>query len=456
MTHNTSLERSLSFKIKMQENLLSAFMEDFPKEAIASYITEKNSRIEQKKRPRDKVFNVENTLLTMLLSSIQEDKSLQQSVNLFKQSYEEQCQQLQLEEQKKLEEEKMKDKSSSKIAIGRPKLYKSKLPKSKINLLSSSPVAYSNARHRLPYELVQLLFEHSTDFGELEKESWYGLRTYCTDGTYIQLQDTEEIRNEFPPMKRNGMFPQALLQVLIRQSSGQISQYAIGSRKESELQLVIPMINQMKEKDLLLADDLYNTYYHFCLILAQKAHIIVPGKRSRNYKVIKQIGAKDEIVEIKKTNIPEYVSKEAWEALPKSIQLRRISYTYSTKKGEQEAVLYSTLTEENISAADIVLKYANRWDIEISIREIKTLMDINVLRGKSPDILKKELGISLTAYNMVRKIMARSADKAGFSPQENIFQMCAEISRPLLLEKKGRVFYKQSSGKHGKTNNTNQ
>uniref|UniRef100_UPI000AD262F5 IS4 family transposase n=1 Tax=Candidatus Symbiothrix dinenymphae TaxID=467085 RepID=UPI000AD262F5 len=339
---------------------------------------------------------------------------------------------------------------------GRPKLYKSKLPKSKTQELSNSTVAYSNARGRLPYELVKLVFDSSADFGELEQEQWHGLHTYITDGTYLQLQDTEAIREVYPPIENNGMFPQALLQTFIRQGSGQVSQYSIGSRKESELQLVIPMIKTLKENDLLLADDLYNTFYHFYLIQKQNAHIIVPGKRDRNYTVIKQISPNDEIVEIKKYRRPNYVSKAEWKQIPKCIRLRRISYNYTTNNsGSKSAVLYTTLTDETISAADIVFKYGTRWDIEITIREVKTLMDINVLRSKSPEMLKKELSIALTAYNLVRKTIARSADKADFSPQEDIFQRCVEISRPILLDKKGRVFYRWSPGRYGKTSKTN-
>jgi hypothetical protein len=304
--------------------------------------------------------------------------------------------------------------------------------------------------------LVQLVFAHSADFGLLSKEQRHGLKTYITDGTYIQLQDTEAIREVYPPMEGNGMFPQALLQVFIRRGSGQISQYAPGSRKQSELQLVIPVIKQLNEGDLLLADDLYNTYYHFSLILAQKAHIIVPGKRERNYRLIHSRGRGDETVEISKGRRPEYVSRQEWESLPDSIRLRRITYTYQTKEGNRQAVLYTTLQDEPVSAADIVFKYTGRRDIEISIREIKTLMDINVLRSKTPEMLQKELGVSLTAYNMVRKVIARSAEKAGFSPRENIFQKCAEIGRPLLLDKKGRVFHRRSPGRYGKTVRPNQ
>jgi len=160
-------------------------------------------------------------------------------------------------------------------------------------------------------------------------------------------------------------------------------------------------------------------------------------------------------VEITKTVRPDYVDEQEWKNLPKTILLRRITYNYPTRNGLETAVLYTTILTDSITAVDIVAKYAMRWDIEISIREVKTLMDINVLRSKSIDMMKKELLIALTAYNLVRKIIAKSADKVGFSPQEDIFQKCTTFGRSVLLDKKGRVFFRRSPGRYGYTNDTN-
>ncbi|MDR1380216.1 MAG: transposase, partial [Tannerella sp.] len=201
--------------------------------------------------------------------------------------------------------------------------------------------------------------------------------------------------------------------------------------------------------------DLYNSYFHFCTVMERNSHIIVPGKRERKYTVIKKITENDLIVEIKKGNCPDYVSREDWAALPASLIMRRISYEYPTKEGLETAVLYTTITDESIDSASIVQKYEKRWDIEISIREIKTLMDINVLRSKSGGMLKKELGIALAAYNPVRKIIAMSAEKAAFPPEGNIFQKCAPTDRPVFLDKRGRVFCKFSTGRPRKSVNTN-
>jgi hypothetical protein len=282
------------------------------------------------------------------------------------------------------------------------------------------------------------------------------MKTYIADGTYLQLQDTEDIKSQYVVKCQESSYPQALLQVLIRQGTGQISQFCLDSRQKSELSLVIPMIKKLKKNTLLLADDLYNTYYHFCLILSQGCHIIVAGKRDRNYKIVRQISENDQIVEISKTNCPNYIDKEEWENLPETILLRRISYTYPTKNGLESAILYTTILNDKITDVEIVAKYAMRWDIEISIREIKTIMDINVLRSKSREMLFKELLIALIAYNLIRKVIAKSADKVGFSPQKDILQKCNPFGRTVLLDKKGRVFFKWSPGRYGYVNGANQ
>jgi len=386
----------------------------------------------------------------MIFTGVQEDKSLQNTVNIFNEKYETECKILEQREFELLLQSKEED-SKKKRTSGRPRKYQSKISRSKSRSLSDSTVAYTKARKRLPKELLRLIFEQTNHPCDIQEKRWHGYRTYITDGTCLQLQDTPQIREIYPPVEKNGMYPQALLQVFICQGSGQIHDSALGSRKMSELELVLPMLKNMQAEDLLLADDLYNTYYHFCQILHQKAHIIVPGKRGRNYTVEKVLSNGDEIVKINKPKQrPEYVSKEEWSNLPGQMLLRRISYQYQTKDGLETAILYTTILNEKIEKTEIILKYTTRWDIEICIRETKTLMDINVLRAKSPDVMEKELTASLIAYNFVRYLIAKSVENTDFSPQRNIFYECTPTNRTILLDKKGRVFNRWSSGRNRK------
>jgi hypothetical protein len=261
MTANISMQLSYQFRSALQRDLTCGFQQDFPQEEVENYVgTVLRGQV------RKTVYSVPNTLFTMLLTAVREDRSLQSSVNIFKHYYERQSARIQLQESEMLEKERLSDALKEKKA-GRPKQYKSKLSKSITNEVKSQTVACNNARQRLPQELVDLVYRHSTDFGGWDREKWHGMRTFITDGTYLQLQDTEDIREEYPAVKGDGSYPQALLQVMIRQGSGQIWDYAPGSRKVSELQLVTPMLKNLEAGSLLLADDLYNGYYHFCMVL---------------------------------------------------------------------------------------------------------------------------------------------------------------------------------------------
>jgi hypothetical protein len=277
---------------------------------------------------------------------------------------------------------------------GRPKQYKSKLRKSITNEVKPQTVAYNNARQRLPKDLITLVYDGSKNFGNRDNESWHGMRTYITDGTYLQPQDTEDINESYPTTERGGSYPQALLQVPIRQGGGQVWDYALGNRKMSELELAIPMLENLESGSLLLADDLYNCYYHFWLILKHNSHMIVPGKRMRNYTVIEKTTDTDLIVRITKGNRPDYVSEEAWKEVPQSLILRRITYEYPTKNGMETAVLYTTITDKEIDAVSIVQKYEKRWNIEISINASKSALSLSL-----KDLLTVEINRSLVSSN---------------------------------------------------------
>jgi len=220
MTDNTSLELSIAFKRQLSSNLLPAFEDMLPTEAIEAYVKDHLSHT------RDKVYTPIRTLLSMIFTGVQEDKSLQNTVNVFNEKYESECKILQLRESELLLHVKAEDTKKEKRS-GRPRKYLSKIAKSKSRVLSDSTVAYTKARKRLPADLLHLTFEQTNSPNDIKEERWHGCRTYITDGTYVQLQDTPAIRESYPPAENNGMFPQALLQVFIRQGSGQIHDYAL-------------------------------------------------------------------------------------------------------------------------------------------------------------------------------------------------------------------------------------
>ncbi len=160
----------------------------------------------------------------------------------------------------------------------------------------------------------------------------------------------------------------------------------------------------------------------------------MPGKRDRNYKVVKKRSDGDEILLLKKTKKSVWLSKEEWVSIPDTLRMRRIIYQSPIVENE-ESVLYATKMDEEISKIDVILKYATRWDIEISIKKVKTIMGINIARGKNADMVFKEITTVLTSYNMKMKILAESVDETEFLPKAISFTNALRLIRAYLWTK---------------------
>lgn len=433
MKENYSLVLTNKINEKMQLDLSGAFYELFPFQKLKCFIIEKS---------RDRVYNQTNTLLTMLLTMVEKDKSQQTSVNLFSQIHEKNRKELdELDRQIKAEYEN----PSQPRGPGRPRESIGRVAKSKTKEISFDTSGYSKARQRIPIELFKMVFEDSKNNIQPEIGIWHGHRVFLTDGTFLQLQDTEAIKEVFRASTNQG-YPKGLFQGIIEQGTGTVFNFALGSDSQSELELISGMIDTIPRGSLLLADDLYNCFSIFSLLEERDVKIIVPGKRVRNYEVIERIGEGDEIVQIKKSKDSQWLKGK--KLAKNKLLLRRIEYN-SVYEEDKKYVLYTSLLDKKISKEEIILKYESRWDIEISIREMKTIMDINIVRSKSPDTTYKEVYSAIIAYNYVRKIIAKSTENSAFSPEGDIIQKCYQNNKHIFVDKLGRTYSKWSPGRNG-------
>ncbi len=265
------------------------------------------------------------------------------------------------------------------------------------------------------------------------------------DGTYVQMQDTKSIRKDYE-VKHKGIgsegYPQGLLEVLIERGTGQIYSSKLSNRHVSELALFYEMMDEVPPKSILLFDDLYNCYEIIAKCIRKGIQMVVPAKRERNYEEVEVIAQGDEIIRIK---APKNRSK--WldnNEEAKSFLIRRIVCKSPDGK---EYILHTTVLDKGISKDEIQTLYLTRWDIEIGIREIKTIMDVNILRSKTPDMALKELTVSLATYNLIRKIIYASIKDLPFSPEEDFIHEFYTFNTDILIDKKGRVYNRWSTGR---------
>jgi len=434
--------RSLAISSKIQEckmgNILGLLEEEFP----TSLLSGKKSDT----KTRSRVFTVNNTLLTMVLTSVQQDKTLKNSVDLYYMIHQKQKTQAIEALGQKILIQKEEDNQNIIKKAGRPKTYSIQLRKSLEKDISLNTAAYSKARDRVPMELANELFkasriEHATN----EYTHWNGYRVFSGDGTYIQMQDTESIREKYE-VKHHGVpsegYPQGLLEVIVERGTGQLYSFKLENRHVSELSIFYKMLDDLPPKSLLLLDDLYNCFEIISKCKRLGIEIVLPAKRERNYEVIEKLAEGDEIILIKTPK-----SRSKWLDMnekPAKLLLRRIKC--KSPDGD-DYVLFTTILDKTIAKEDFQLLYITRWDIEIGIREIKTVMDINVLRSKTPDMALKELCISLATYNLIRKVIYTSIKDLPFSPKEDFIHQFYTFNQDILIDKKGRIYNRWSTGR---------
>ena len=195
-------------------------------------------------------------------------------------------------------------------------------------------------------------------------------------------------------------YPQALLETIIEPGTGQIHHFKLSNRHVSELALFYPLLDELPPNSLLLLDTLYNCYEIISKCNRKGLQWVIPAKKERSYELVEALGPGDEIIAIKTPkNRSKWLSEKE---KPNGFLLRRLQ-CQSPDGGEY--VLPTSLLDKTIGKHEIQELYLTRWDIEVGIGEIKTVMAINILRSQTPEMALKELTVWLSAYHLIRKMI---------------------------------------------------
>ena len=123
MTANESLRLSLQIKDLLQSDLLHVFKDDVPVEDIEVQARSLNTE------SRERIFTPCNVILTMLLSATQEDKSLQNGLNIFKAVFESNSRKAVQIEAAQLHQEKINDSVLTHFYFHKPQYFSDMIQK---------------------------------------------------------------------------------------------------------------------------------------------------------------------------------------------------------------------------------------------------------------------------------------------------------------------------------------
>jgi len=117
------------------------------------------------------------------------------------------------------------------------------------------------------------------------------------------------------------------------------------------------------------------------------------------------------------------MDQATYEALPETVALREVRTKITTPGCRvEELVVVTTLRDgQTFTKEEILNLYDKRWHAELDLRSIKTQMKMEILRCKTPAMVRKEIWAHLLAYNLVRKVMAQAAEEHELTPRQISF-----------------------------------
>jgi hypothetical protein len=274
---------------------------------------------------------------------------------------------------------------------------------------------------------------------------WKGRRVLAFDGSTVSMPDTPKNQQAYPqpPQQQPGLgFPLARMAAFFSLSCGTVLDLAICSnygKGHSELGMLHKLWDVLRLGDIMLADR-YMCAWHEILLLKERGIDTVTRLhhcRQINFRRGKRLGKGDHIVQWPKPGRIRSVDRQTLKSLPQFLTIRetRVRVQQPGFRCRSMIVVSTLLDAEAVTAGDLAELYRARWNAELDLRSLKHTMQMDILRCKTPELVRKEIWTHILAYNLIRTIIAQAANKHGIEPRTISFKgaiQTLEAFQPLI------------------------
>jgi hypothetical protein len=299
--------------------------------------------------------------------------------------------------------------------------------------LSANTSAYSQARSRLPLEVVEkvsdLIFESLNQ--QFQNLPGMDRPMFLLDGTSLQLSHSKDLVKTYPPASnRFGVSHWPVMRVAVAHEvvSGLATRPAwgpmYGKHATSEQGLTKTILGWLPAGCGVMGDRNYGVFsmaYHAtiqnhpCVFrLTQLRATKLNGGIAPASKVNRKIRwtpSRDDL-----RNNPEIPADAFVEG--------RLMVCKVIIDGKREKIyLFTTIALE---PEEILRLYGYRWKIETDLRSLKREVRIHMLNVQSPAMAEKELVLSVAAYNLTRAVINDAASALQLDPRKFSFSLAQD------------------------------
>ena len=288
------------------------------------------------------------------------------------------------------------------------------------NRLRQTPAdaSWCQARSRLPSELWPQLLQRSIKRLQQSQSgrcSYQKRPVYLIDGSTLSMPDSPELAQHFGYFcTKNGpsRFPVARLTLIILAGLDGVWDYRLDHFRTSEDAQLHQMWGNLPSGSICIFDRQFSSFYNLAKLQQRGIGTIVPLHQARDPQKLlshgKPIGTNQWIVELnlrqqrhKKYNDP---------TLPKQLPVRLIRLPFLHHGKPKLTWLVTTLLNPNrYPQTDIMKLYRDRWGIETRLGELKTTLQMNILRSKGSQAACYEVASTILGYNLLRTVIHQAA-----------------------------------------------
>jgi hypothetical protein len=295
--------------------------------------------------------------------------------------------------------------------------------------------SYCDARQRLPLgTIIRLVRQTAQDTDNAAPVDWLwkGRRVALVDGSTASMPDTKANQKVYPQSRsqRAGLgFPVVRLVVIISLATGVVRDLALGpnrGKETGETALFRALWGGLQPGEIVVGDRFFGSFFGIAGLVQRGIDGVFRMHQARrcDFRRGRRLGITDHLVSWTKPARPAWMDEETYAEIPETLLLRELRFKVRQPGFRvDEVVLVTTLLDaQEYSKEELADLFLQRWSAELDLRSIKDVLQMDVLRCKTPEMVEKEIWMHLLAYNLIRAVTAEAADAHKATPRELSFK----------------------------------
>lgn len=300
---------------------------------------------------------------------------------------------------------------------------------------SADTGGYCDARRRLPLGVVRRLVRQVAEEVEgraPERWLWKGRPVAMVDGSTASMPDTAANQARYPqaPSQPAGLgFPIVRIVALISLATGLVRDLAIGpyeGKETGETALFRTLWERLRAGEIVLGDRCFASFLGIAGLADRGVDVLfrMHQRRKHDFRRGRRIAATDHVVFWTKPERPDWMDEATYARMPARMEMRELKVTVDQPGFRvHELVLVTTMCDgAAYTKQELAELYLDRWNVELDLRAIKCVLQMEILRCKSPAMVEKEIWMHALAYDLIRGLTAEAARSHDRRPRDLSFK----------------------------------